>query len=274
MRTILKQNSGRSGGGGGASFLPADYVEKKRERRANLLCLTLFLIVIFGVVAAFFVTNRQWETVRDQQQTINVRYAQAAKDIEQLKQLETQKAEMLGKAELTAALVEKAPRSRVMAEIINRLPDKAALLELELSSERPRARRVAPPKPQQPQSLTSQSDGGHSAAPKIEVPRMTVRLSIVGVASTHNDVATFVTRLQQCELLDRVDLKYSEATTIDDRELNKFLIETRLRPDADAREIEGPQGLRAGAFLDNSDSDSDAEEIEPARVEVPEEKEN
>lgn len=270
MRTILKQNSGSSGGG--ASFLPADYVEKKRERRANLLCLSLFFIVIFGVVAAYFVTNRQTEMVREQQQLINVRYAQAAKDIEQLKQLETQKAEMLAKAELTAALVEKAPRSRVMAEIINRLPDKAALLELELSSERPRVRRVAPPKPQQPQSLTSQADGDQQASPKIEIPRMTVTLSIVGVASTHNDVATFVTRLQQCELLDRVDLKYSEATTIDDRELNKFLIETRLRPDADARDIQATEGLRAGAFLDNGDSDT--EKTEPARVEVPEEKEN
>lgn len=272
MRTILKQNSGPSGHGGGASFLPADYVEKKRERRANLLCLTLFLIVIFGVVAAFFVTNRQWETVREQQQMINVRYAQAAKDIEQLKQLEAQKAEMLAKAELTAALVEKAPRSRVMAEIINRLPDKAALLELELSSERPRVRRMAPPQTQQPQSLTSQADGAAPATPKIEVPRMTVTLAIVGVASTHNDVATFVTRLQQCELLERVDLKYSEATTIDDRELNKFLIETRLRPDADAREIEATEGLRAGAFLENDDSDE--AQTEPARVEVPEEKEN
>lgn len=251
MRTILKQSGGPGGGGGSASFLPSDYIERKRERRANLLCLTLFLVVIFGVVAAFFVTNRQWESVREQQAMINVRYTQAAKDIEQLKTLETQKAEMLAKAELTAALVEKAPRSRVVAEIINRLPDKAALLQFELASERPRARPAAQAAPtgRSPQSLSSQSQ--QTAPVKVEIPRMRVTLSIVGVANTHNDVATFVTRLQECPLLERVDLKYSELTKIDDRQLNKFLIETRLRSDADARQLEPADNVRAGAFLGN-----------------------
>jgi len=265
MRTILKQSGGSEAGS--TSFLPADYLEKKRERRANLLTLSLLLIVIFGVVAAFFVTNRQWETVRQQQEMINVRYTQAAKDIEQLKELEAQKAEMLGKAELTAALVEKAPRSRVLAEIINRLPDKAALLEFELMSERPRARRA--PASTKPQSLSSK--GGEQAAPtRVQVPRMTVTMSIVGVANTHNDVAAFVTALQENPLLERVDLKFSEATKIGDRELNKFLIETRLKPGADARRIEATQGLRAGAFLEEDESKGSGEQ----RVEATQDKEN
>lgn len=267
MRTILKQSGGSEAGS--TSFLPADYLEKKRERRANLLTLSLLLIVIFGVVAAFFVTNRQWETVRQQQEMINVRYTQAAKDIEQLKELEAQKAEMLGKAELTAALVEKAPRSRVLAEIINRLPDKAALLEFELTSERPRRRRAPAPASNKPQSLSSKN--GENAAPaRVQVPRMTVTMSIVGVANTHNDVAAFVTALQENPLLERVDLKFSEATKIGDRELNKFLIETRLRPGADARRIEPTEGLRAGAFLEEDESKGSGEQ----RVEATQDKEN
>jgi Tfp pilus assembly protein PilN len=245
MRTILKQNSSS------ASFLPADYLDRKRERRANLFCLSLFLIVIFGVVAAFFVTNRRWEEVREHQQTINVRYAQAAKDIEQLKQLEAQKSEMLGKAELTAALIEKAPRSVVIAEIINRLPDKAALLQLELKSDRPRTRAAPAPTPQAGgQSLTNRAGQQQQpAAPRFEVPRVITGLSIVGVANTHNDVASFVNALQNCGLLERVDLRYSELTTIDKQELNRFLIQTRLRPDADARSLDINDGVRAGAFL-------------------------
>lgn len=244
MRTILKQNSSS------ASFLPADYLDRKRERRANLFCLSLFLIVIFGVVAAFFVTNRRWEEVREHQQTINVRYAQAAKDIEQLKQLEAQKSEMLAKAELTAALIEKAPRSVVIAEIINRLPDKAALLQLELKSERPRVRTAPPPPPQAgAQSLTNRSPQQPQTTPRIEIPRVITGLSIVGVANTHNDVATFVNSLQNCGLLERVDLRFSELATIDKQELNRFLIQTRLRPDADARSLDTNDGVRAGAFL-------------------------
>ena len=42
-----------------SSFLPEDYLAQKTERRTNLICLTLFAIVMLGVFAAFWITNRQ-----------------------------------------------------------------------------------------------------------------------------------------------------------------------------------------------------------------------
>src|SRR5690554_1039472 len=112
---------------GGGSFLPEDYVARKAETRASLISLALFGIVLGGVVAAFFVTNRQWLSVRREQELINTLYTQEARKIEQLKKLEAQKAEMLAKAEVTTALVEKVPRSVLLSELTTRMPESITL---------------------------------------------------------------------------------------------------------------------------------------------------
>src|SRR5262245_51862205 len=121
---------------GNSSFLPQDYVARKAELRANLLCLALFGVVMFGVIAAFFVTNRQWLQVRQAQQTITTQYSQEAAKIEQLNRLENQKAEMMEKAEITTALIEKVPRSTLLSELITRMPEEITLLEFSLVSKR------------------------------------------------------------------------------------------------------------------------------------------
>ena len=110
----------------------------------------LFVVIAFigGFLYYRFVYKGLKEDVakakNKQQQAINARYTQAAKDIEQLKQLEDQKQQMLGKAELTTSLIEKAPRSLLMAELVNRMPENLTLLELELASKKVEAPRERP----------------------------------------------------------------------------------------------------------------------------------
>ena len=65
---------GSPGSEGGTSFLPSDYIVQKAESRANIVCLILFGTVLFGVVGAFLVTHRAWNTVREQQRQINAEY--------------------------------------------------------------------------------------------------------------------------------------------------------------------------------------------------------
>src|SRR5215813_10519693 len=107
----------------GPSFLPEDYLLRKKERRSNMISLSLFCIVMFGVIAAFFVTSRQWNDVKTRQAKINTEYTAESKKIDQLNVLEAQKREMMEKAEITAALIERVPRSILLAEIINRMPE-------------------------------------------------------------------------------------------------------------------------------------------------------
>src|SRR3954469_13856228 len=124
------------GGKGGGSFLPQEYVERKAELRANLLCLGLFGVVMFGVVGAFFVTNRQWLKVKQSREAIASQYAQEAARIEQLKLLERQKAEIVQKAEVSTALIERVRRSVLLSELANRKPDDVTLLEVQLTGKR------------------------------------------------------------------------------------------------------------------------------------------
>jgi hypothetical protein len=226
-----------------STFLPEDYVDRRFERRTNLFAITLFGVVTLGVVAAFFVTHREWSDVQTYQRAVNVRYAQAAEEIERLRELESQKSELMKKAELTTALIERVPRSILLAELINRMPKRATLLEFELESKRLDTPAVARQvKSKRARSLTGAGakgdDGEAPEEPTVTAPRFETRVVLIGVAPTHREVARYVASLQNCPLLQHVDLRYSETTIIQDREMNKFRIEAPLRADVDARSIE------------------------------------
>jgi Tfp pilus assembly protein PilN len=242
---------GQADGGGSTSFLPSDYLTQKAETRANVVCLVLFGVVLFGVVGAFLVTHRAWNTVRDQQRRINAEYTEQTKKIEQLKQLDAQQGLMLEKAEVAATLNERVPRSILMAEVVNRMPERLTLTEMQLSSKRIIE---APPKSATgPQSLgktmpkgakpSVPGQGAKGAAGTTEEsrpkpPRMEFNLTLMGLASNDEGVADFQRGLKECALLDRVDLVSAEAVTIDEVTMRKFRIEAMIRDDADARRIE------------------------------------
>lgn len=244
------------------SFLPEDYITRKAELRASFMTLALFAVVMFCVVAAFFVTNRQWLTVRSEQEAINVLYTQEAQKIEQLKLLESQKGQMLEKAEVTTALLEKVPRSVLLAELVTRMPENVVILEMDLTSKRIEDKpESAKDKKGGPTKVKSLSKGSTSkgakkptkkgAAPppvheepeivKARPPRLEYTLSMVGVAKVNNDIADYLAALKACPLLENVDLQYIQETTIGDAELRKFRIDAGIRKDADARSIVQPE---------------------------------
>lgn len=257
------RNPFQSLGSGTSSFLPEDYIAKQHDRRTNIIGLTLFFVVITGVLGAFFVTNQRWSTVKEQQQIINERYQQAAKEIEQLKRLEEQKAEMLARATLTASLKERAPRTILLAELLNRMPENVALSEIELEAKKITPRRQ--PAKQAAGRTRSLAAGSAAAEPEEEPmpepPSYLTNMGIVGVASTHNDVAAYVSALQSCPLLRNVELRFSELVIQDDRALNKFRIEAMLDNRADARRIEPltlTEAKRLGIGLELGDRDEEA----------------
>ncbi|MEM1423504.1 MAG: PilN domain-containing protein [Planctomycetota bacterium] len=226
-----------------ASFLPEDYIQRRNELRTNVLSVTLFIMVTLGVVGAFLVTNRQWNEVKDFQQAINVRYTQAAQDIELLKKLEETKAENEHKAQLTTSLIEKVPRSILLAELINRMPDQMGLTEIVLESERvdkPRVNRS--PRGAKSFSKSKKSKKGKDKeeddAPKVRAPVMRTSLEIEGITPTHRDVAQYLKSLQECPLLAGVELVFSESAQYREADVFRFSINATLRSDIDARHID------------------------------------
>jgi hypothetical protein len=246
---------------GSGSFLPQDYVARKAEMRANLVCLGLFAVVMFGVVAAFFVTNRQWLQVRAAQNAITVQYTKEQAKIEQLKVLDKQKAEMLEKAEIATALIEQVPRNILLGELVTRMPKDMTLLEINLISKRIKDP-IATPLDQKGTGTTAiKSISGKPApvsaakkaagpkdtkAPVVEKPRpprFEYTLKLIGVARDNISIADYLQNLKQCELLEGVDIKYLKEATIDKLDLRKFEIEARIRKDADARGMEPIEDL-------------------------------
>ena len=84
------------------SFLPEDYLERRNQRRTNVISLSLFVVVMSGVIAAFLVTDKKRIEVRAQKQQIDTDFAEAAKRLQQLDQLQERKQQMMRKAKVTA----------------------------------------------------------------------------------------------------------------------------------------------------------------------------
>lgn len=231
---------------GQSNFLPEDYVAERAERRSSLLSLTLFAVVMTAVVAAFFVTNRQHARVKIEQREINTRYAEAARSIEELEELEHQKMQLLDRAEVAAALVERIPRSILLAELINRMPDAVSLQEFNVESERQRVRK-APVTASKVKSVKSTgrkpTKADEEEERKVEVPVYLVAVEMEGVAPTNQHVAQYLSNLNKCSLLKDVELRFSKDFVIEDHQVRQFRIRALLAPNADARHFE-PLKLR------------------------------
>lgn len=234
-----------------ASFLPEDYLVERAGRRTNMISLVLFGVVMIAVFAAFLVTNRQWTQVRAAQEAINSQYQLAARQIDELTELEQQREQMLNKAELAAALVERVPRSILLAEIINRMPPRLSLLEFELKSEKIRAPRQVPKKRNvgrrsRPKRAPTREQASKENR-KIEQPRQVVTISMVGVAPTDVEVSRFMSALTSYSLLRDVSLDYSEEREMNGRMMRQFGIKMKLARNADVRRAQTllkPQDIR------------------------------
>ena len=228
-----------------ASFLPEDYLAQKAELRTNIICLLLFVVVMFGVFLAFMWTNQRWTQVKTQQTRINTEFQAAAADIRMLQELEAQKTEMLHKAELAATLVERVPRSILMAELINRMPNGLSLTEFDLISERIRVARAAEPQQERgatrraaPRRTPTRAEAAEAAPQRPEAPRFRTSIIMVGVAPTDLEVSRFLAELNAYPLLNDVVLDFSEQQELEGTLMRRFKITMQLDTSADIRAVD------------------------------------
>jgi len=210
------------------SFLPEDYLQKKIARRTNAICITLFTLVMAGVIGAFLVTGRQRTEVRSLQEEVNASFQDAARRIEQLDQLQVDKKAMMQRRKVAAVLVERVPRSVILAELTNRMPATLSLLEFDLQTKvlrnAPRPRTAIQREAQK--NRKNRKKLAQPNQPDIKPTELT--LSLTGVAPTDLEVSQFLAMLNQHELFQNIFLRYSEDTLIQDRKMRKFEIEMTL----------------------------------------------
>lgn len=225
------------------SFLPEDYLEKRTQRRTNLISLTLFVVVMAGVIGAFFVTDRETVKIQELQNKIDSQYQEAALRLEQLDELQDQKKQMIHKAKVTALLLERVPRSFILAELINTMPTTLSLLELDLETKAiknkgPRAT-TAMQRARQKQAAKA---GGNTDV-NMAVQPTEVSMVMTGVAPTDVQVAQYMTSLGRSEMFLDVNLVFSEEIKINERLMRKFRIEMTLNQQMNIQEIE-PKKVR------------------------------
>ena len=114
------------------NLLPEDYITHQRQKHANLMCLLLFVTVMIGLAGAALVSERKYQRTREVCERVDKSYEEAGKLIEQMQEQDVTRNSMLQKATLTAALLERVPRSYLLATITKALPKGASLTKFEL----------------------------------------------------------------------------------------------------------------------------------------------
>jgi len=218
------------------SFLPEDYIEKKTQRRTNIISVSLFVVVMAGIIGAFLVTDGQGSERRELQLRVNAEFEEAAKRLEQLEDLQQRKDEMIRKARVTAMLIERIPRSLLLAELINQMPSTLSFLELKLETKTIRRRKrvlTAIEKAKQKQNKNTPATN----QPQVQPTESSITL--IGVAPTDVQVAQFMTSLSRSDMFTDVNLAYSEeANLVDDHLMRKFKIDLKINPDVEITKIE------------------------------------
>jgi Tfp pilus assembly protein PilN len=217
------------------SFLPDDYLARKAQRRTNLICAVLFIIVMGSIGSAFTLTERSLRDVERRHTDVQRDYADAAKRLEQVKQMQDNQRKMARQAELSASLLEKIPRSNLLAEITNALPDGVSLIDLDLDS-----KRRATPKAVVASTAFEQkkAEKKKAAAAPTEVappePKLyDVKVKLDGIASNNTQVAEFIRNLGKCKLLKDVNLAVVDEAKFEDETVRKFTLEMMLSRDVD-----------------------------------------
>ncbi len=232
----------------GASFLPSDYVRGKGQARASMFAILLFVLVLAGVIGAFFVNHQRWSRVRAEQQLVAAAFKEETAKIEQLKVLEDQRVELTDKAEVVTALKDRVPRSVLMGEIVRGIGDGITLTEIKLEGDRVRPPAAKPNPKGTVKSIGVSGVGNGKDQPakpkKVHPPRFRFALSVDGLSGNNDDVADYLYSLKGSPLLDSVELQYINQTIIDSVEYRKFRITMSLKSNADARLVDGTKSVR------------------------------
>jgi len=203
------------------NLLPEDYLQRRRQHRGNMICAVLFGVVIVSICGAAVVSQESTRRTRQVADRMSAAYADAAKLIDEVHQLEKQKANMLDKAKRSAALMERMPRSYLLAMLTNAMPEGTSLKSVRMA--------IQAAGEAEPAKAPAGKAPGASKAPKLSVA-----MSVTGKAATDVQVARFIACLAAHPLTEVVDLVYSkESREPQDKGSREFQLSVILKPDAD-----------------------------------------
>lgn len=237
MSFLLTGNQSENAGVNNASFLPADYIQRKAEVRNNLIVLSLFALVMMGVGGAFYMTNKAKVNLGREYVSLREQCEAESKQIEALKKLQEHRAVMMEKAEITAALLEPIPRWAVLSELRYRMPDTVRLDTFEMKGNRNGGSAGAINMPKIKTLVDSAASAPADSRPKVVAPSFSYEVVINGAAEVNNDVADYLTSLKASPLLKDVELTFIKEQKEDKKILRRFEITATLKSEVDREKL-------------------------------------
>ena len=210
------------------NLLPDDYIAWRKQKRTSVICAVLFSVVMMGVLAGAVISERSHRHTREVRERVNQAYNDAEKLIRQVQNLETTQQQMLQKAVLTAALQESVLRSYLLAIVCEALPKGSSLMRFELDT-KPVQKIVGL---EVPKTRFAEVAAGRGARPE-GLTRLDTTITLTGLAGTDVEVARFIAAMARCELMDTVDLVYSQEKQMGESTVREFRIVMRLKGSAE-----------------------------------------
>lgn len=204
-------------------FLPEDYTQRREQHRSAILFIGLFIAVMGGIIAAYVVSSGGPRRANAALEVARQQFNEAGKRLDVMKELNGKKQEMMSKAEVSAMLLERVPRSRLLKEFSELMPKGVSLLNLELRSHE------APNKP----AVKNDTEDPNKPTEPQRPPEQIVTITIMGVAPTDDQVANFMKALVHSPMLQDVNLLFSEEFKTKDDMVRKFKVEMRISEEAD-----------------------------------------
>jgi len=237
------------------SFLPDDYLERKAQRRTNFICAGLFLVTLTAIGGTFHFSER---SNRDVEKTYDGKlkeFTAEAQRIQQAEQMQEKQRTMARQAELAASLLEKVPRSFVLAEITNAMPPGVSLMDFVLESKKrnlvPLVSSVGATAFENRKQSDAQKKAAAAAAALnqqlAEMKIYDVGMKMTGIAPTDVQVAQFIRKLNNSKLLKDVNLVITDEYTQDGEPMRKFVVECMLDPTAEINATDKENNKTAAA---------------------------
>jgi Tfp pilus assembly protein PilN len=216
---------------GKINFLPEDYLERRAQRRTNIVCLFLFVLVMTGVVGAYVVTQGHKKAKDMESAQVGKELQAMHESLKQVDALETKKKQMEEKAAVSAMLIEPVPRSLLLAIITNHMPEGVSLTDYKLATKEIVDKNAEAAKKTAARDKKSRLSGaGAAETAEPSCPQTQTLIELTGLAQNDIQVANFIANLNRSKLLGQVDLGMSKEYKISEETLRQFKLNVILPP--------------------------------------------
>jgi Tfp pilus assembly protein PilN len=211
------------------NFVPDDYVQNNESRRANLMCLVLFSVVMAGLGGSFMTIKIRQRACSAEEALVNAKMTRMQESINKFEELQTKRKEMMRTALTTAELLEPVPRSVVLATLTNNLPAGVSLLKVNLIQKEPsKTARAIAAKTRYQAAQEQAAEPEFKPSPERQYE---THMEIEGMAPSDLQVAAYIERLGNSALLNEVALVESKEKKVDDTSFREFKLTAMLSPE-------------------------------------------